>query len=121
MSTLQTPAISVDPEREGAAMDESTAGEAETLLTRLRRVEGQIRGIQRMLEEGRGCEDVLTQLAAARSALDRVGLLLMDWHIERCVLGDLPADESRVQALREALRTWTRFGLLPGAAEDLPI
>jgi hypothetical protein len=45
----------------------------------------------------------------------------MDWHIERCVLGDMPADESRVQALREALRTWTRFGLLPGAAEDLPV
>jgi DNA-binding FrmR family transcriptional regulator len=101
-------------------MDESAGSEAETLLTRLRRVEGQIRGIQRMLEEGRDCEDVFTQLAAARSALDRVGLLLMDWHIERCLLGDLPAEEPRVQALREALKMWTRFGLLPGAAEDLP-
>ena len=101
-------------------MDERSGAETETLLTRLRRVEGQVRGIQRMLEEGRGCEDVLTQLAAARSALDQVGLLLMDWHMERCVLGGLPHDEPRVQALREALKTWTRFGLLPGAAEDLP-
>jgi DNA-binding FrmR family transcriptional regulator len=101
-------------------MDERSDAETETLLTRLRRVEGQVRGIQRMLEEGRGCEDVLTQLAAARSALDQVGLLLMDWHMERCVLGDLPRDEPLVQALREALKTWTRFGLLPGAAEDLP-
>jgi CsoR family transcriptional regulator, copper-sensing transcriptional repressor len=101
-------------------MDERSGAETDTLLTRLRRVEGQIRGIQRMLEEGRGCEDVLTQLAAARSALDQVGLLLMDWHLERCVLGDLPHDEPHVQALREALKTWTRFGLLPGAAEDLP-
>jgi DNA-binding FrmR family transcriptional regulator len=101
-------------------MDEATASEAEALLTRLRRIEGQIRGIQRMLEEGRDCEDVLTQLTAARSALEQVGLLLMDRHIERCVLSGLPADEPRVQALREALKTWTRFGLLPGAAEDLP-
>jgi DNA-binding FrmR family transcriptional regulator len=101
-------------------MDERSGSETEALLTRLRRIEGQIRGIQRMLEEGRGCEDVLTQLTAARSALDQVGLLLMDWHIERCVLGGLPPDEPRVQALREALKTWTRFGLLPGAAEDLP-
>jgi DNA-binding FrmR family transcriptional regulator len=101
-------------------MDERSSSETETLLTRLRRIEGQIRGIQRMLEEGRGCEDVLTQLTAARSALDQVGLLLMDWHIERCVLGGLPPDEPRVQALREALKTWTRFRLLPGAAEDLP-
>jgi DNA-binding FrmR family transcriptional regulator len=101
-------------------MEERSSSETETLLTRLRRIEGQIRGIQRMLEEGRGCEDILTQLTAARSALDQVGLLLMDWHIERCVLGGLPSDEPRVQALREALKTWTRFGLLPGAAEDLP-
>jgi DNA-binding FrmR family transcriptional regulator len=101
-------------------MDERSSSETETLLTRLRRIEGQIRGIQRMLEEGRGCEDILTQLTAARSALDQVGLLLMDWHIQRCVLGDLPSDEPTCQALREALKTWTRFGLLPGAAEDLP-
>jgi len=100
-------------------MNEGTS-DTETLLTRLRRIEGQIRGIQRMLEEGRDCEDVLTQLTAARSALDRVGLLLMDWHIERCVLSGLPPDEPRVQALRETLKTWSRFGLLPGAAEDLP-
>ena len=101
-------------------MNETIGAQTEAILTRLRRVEGQIRGIQRMLEEGRECVDVLTQLAAARSALDRAGLLLLDWHIQRCLLGDLPSDEPRVQALREALKTWTRFGLLPGAAEDLP-
>ena len=103
----------------GAAMNDASS-ETETLLTRLRRIEGQVRGIQRMLEEGRGCEDVLTQLTAARSALDQVGLLLMEWHIERCVLSGLPPNEPWVQALREALKSWTRFGLLPGAAQDLP-
>ncbi len=100
-------------------MKDAASG-AEALLTRLRRIEGQVRGIHRMLEEGRGCEDILTQLTAARSALDQVGLLLMEWHIERCLLSGLPSDEPWVQSLREALKSWTRFGLLPGAAEDLP-
>jgi CsoR family transcriptional regulator, copper-sensing transcriptional repressor len=53
---------------------------------RLKRVEGQIRGLQRMTEEGAPCEDVLTQLLAARSALDQVGLLIMGNYIDRCVL-----------------------------------
>ncbi|MCD6519217.1 MAG: metal-sensitive transcriptional regulator [Anaerolineae bacterium] len=56
------------------------------ILKRLRRVEGQIRGIQRMIEEGRSCEEVVTQLMAARAALDRAGLLIMSQHIEQCLL-----------------------------------
>ncbi len=84
--------------------------EAEALLARLRRIEGQVRGLQRMLEEGRVCEDVLTQLMAARSSLDQVGLLIMDHHIEHCLLAsDLPNDES-LRKLQHALRTWLRFG-----------
>ena len=55
-------------------------------LRRLRRVEGQIRGIQRMIEEDRACEAIVTQLMAARAALDRVGLLVMSQHIESCLL-----------------------------------
>lgn len=82
----------------------------EAVLTRLRRIEGQIRGIQRMLEADRECEDVLTQLMAARSSLDQAGLLLMEWHITRCLLQDLPQGDPRVQELREALKAWMRFG-----------
>jgi DNA-binding FrmR family transcriptional regulator len=52
---------------------------------RLKRVEGQIRGLQRMVEEGRDCESILTQLMAARSALDRVGLLVADNFVEQCI------------------------------------
>lgn len=47
------------------------------VVIRLRRVEGQIRGLQRMIDEGDECRDIVTQLAAARSALDRVGFKLM--------------------------------------------
>ena len=54
---------------------QDTKADAEALLARLRRIEGQIRGIHRMVSEDRVCEDVLTQLMAARSGLDQVGLL----------------------------------------------
>ncbi len=82
----------------------------ENMLTRLRRIEGQVRGVQRMLEESRECEDVLTQLMAIRSGIEQVGLLMMDVHLERCLLGGFPAGSAQVQALREALRAWVRFG-----------
>ncbi|MBC7237629.1 MAG: metal-sensitive transcriptional regulator [Chloroflexi bacterium] len=59
--------------------------EKNEILARLRRVEGQIRGIQRMIEEERDCEAIVTQLMAARAALDRAGLYIMSHHIERCL------------------------------------
>ena len=64
------------------------AGEREKgeILTRLRRVEGQIRGIQRMVEDERDCEAIVTQLLAARAALDKTGMLIMGAHIERCLI-----------------------------------
>lgn len=83
--------------------------ETEALLKRLRRIEGQIRGLHRMVAEGRVCEDVLTQLMAARSSLDQVGLLLMDHHIENCLMTGLPSEEG-LRNLQQALRLWSRFG-----------
>src|ERR671915_1577300 len=55
------------------------------LLTRLRRVEGQVRGIGRMVEEDRYCIDVLTQISAIQAALDKVALGLLDGHVRHCV------------------------------------
>jgi DNA-binding FrmR family transcriptional regulator len=57
----------------------------EALRNRLRRVEGQVRGIQKMLEEGRYCVDVLTQLDAARAALARVQDQVLEAHLNHCV------------------------------------
>jgi CsoR family transcriptional regulator, copper-sensing transcriptional repressor len=57
----------------------------EEIGTRLKRVEGQVRGLQRMVEEKRECEAVLTQLIAARAALDRVGLLVVENYVEECL------------------------------------
>ncbi len=59
----------------------------EQLLGRLRRIEGQIRGIEAMVQDDRYCIDVLTQIAAARAALDKVALGLLDDHAHHCVVG----------------------------------
>ena len=54
-------------------------------VVRLRRIEGQIRGLQRMLEEGRDCDAVLTQLMAARAALDAVGRAIIQEYVDHCL------------------------------------
>lgn len=82
----------------------------EDIGRRLRRIEGQVRGIQKMLEEGRECEDMLTQTMATRSALDQVGARLMEYHLDRCLLEGFECDPERMEELRNALRLWTRFG-----------
>jgi DNA-binding FrmR family transcriptional regulator len=57
------------------------------LIKRLRRIEGQIGGIERMVAEDRYCIDVLTQISAVQAALDKVALGLLDDHAHHCVLG----------------------------------
>jgi CsoR family transcriptional regulator, copper-sensing transcriptional repressor len=65
----------------------------EQLQTRLRRVEGQVRGVQKMVDEDRYCIDVLTQIAAIQAALDKVALGLLDGHAHTCVIGAEPAEQ----------------------------
>ncbi len=61
------------------------AEDKDELLARLRRAEGQVRGIQRMVDEDEYCIDILTQIAAANSALRKVAVSLLDDHIRHCV------------------------------------
>jgi DNA-binding FrmR family transcriptional regulator len=56
------------------------------LLTRLKRIEGQVRGIERMVEDDRYCIDVITQISAVQAALDKVALGLLDGHARHCVV-----------------------------------
>jgi DNA-binding FrmR family transcriptional regulator len=60
--------------------------EKEKLINRLKRVEGQVRGIQKMIEEDRYCIDVLVQLSAIQAALKKVGFNLMEHHTKSCVV-----------------------------------
>jgi CsoR family transcriptional regulator, copper-sensing transcriptional repressor len=57
------------------------------LTKRLRRIEGQVRGVQGMVEEDRWCIDVITQISAIQAALDKVALGLLDEHARHCVMG----------------------------------
>ena len=61
--------------------------EKDALLKRLARVEGQVRGVSRMVEDDRYCIDVLTQISAVQSALEAVALGLLDDHVRHCVVG----------------------------------
>ncbi len=64
----------------------TTSGEEKKkILTRLRRIEGQTRGIQRMVEEDKYCVDIMTQIAGVQAALEQVSLLLMEKHLLHCV------------------------------------
>ena len=78
------------------------------LLPRLRRIEGQIRGISRMVEERRYCIDVIQQLTAARKALDQVSLKIMNGHINTCV-SDAIRRQDGAKKVEELMRTITRF------------
>ena len=77
-------------------------------LTRLRKVEGQIKGIQRMLEDRRYCIDVLQQLSAARHALDEVTLQVMKGHISSCVSHAI-RNRDGAEKVEELMRAIHRF------------
>jgi len=83
----------------------------EELLTRLRRVEGQVRGVQRMVEEDRWCPDVLAQVAAVQAALDAVSTGLVEDHARHCVIGGPEdAQEERTDELMAAIKRLMRRG-----------
>ena len=99
-------------------MSTTTAGESrgytatkEQLLKRLRRIQGQVGGIERMIEDDRYCIDVLTQINAARAALDKVALGLLDDHAHHCVLGGPETKkEERTEELMAAVGRMMRRG-----------
>ena len=83
----------------------------EALLKRLRRIEGQVRGVERMVEEERYCIDVVTQITAIEAALDKVALGLLEDHAQHCVIGAEPErQEERTTELMGAVRRLLRHG-----------
>lgn len=86
-------------------------GQKEQVTKRLRRVEGQVRGIEKMIDDDRYCIDVLTQISAAQAALDKVALQLMEDHAAHCVVGG-PEDlkEERTEELMGAIARLMRRG-----------
>jgi len=87
------------------------------LETRLRRIGGQVAGLERMVAEDRYCVDVLLQIAAARAALDAAGKLLLAAHVETCVADAVASGRprERQQKLDELLEVLARFGAVGGS------
>ncbi len=89
------------------------AKDKEKLRNRLRRIEGQVRGLQRMVEEEAYCVDVLTQVASVVSALEKAGMLVLKDHVEHCVResvegGDKEKADEKVEELTTAVERFLR-------------
>ena len=84
------------------------------LASRLRKIEGRVRGIEKMVAADRYCIEILTQIAAARTALERVGLEILDGHVTHCVhdaiaSGDSDAASVKSQELLEAVERFVKM------------
>jgi len=94
-------------------VDESTRKQVKA---RLRRISGQIAGIERMVDEDRYCVDILLQIAAARAALGAVGRLVLGNHVETCVAEAFRSGQARDrrEKIDELMEVFARFGSLGG-------
>ena len=83
----------------------------DALVKRLHRIEGQVRGIERMIEEERYCIDILTQIGAVSTALESLALNLLDDHVSHCVAGALASGDAAVaeEKSQELLEAVQRF------------
>ena len=83
----------------------------DAMIKRLHRIEGQVRGIERMVEEERYCVDILTQVGAVKTALESLALQLLDDHVSHCVTDALASGdpEAAAEKSRELLAAVQRF------------
>ena len=77
------------------------------IINRLRRLEGQIRGLQTMIEAGQECDAILTQVMAAKSALNQVGLHIIGHSMKRCLIDDTA--ETRDEVIDQAIATFLKY------------
>jgi len=89
------------------------AKDKDALVKRLHRIEGQVRGIERMVEDDRYCIDILTQIAAVNTALEAVALRILDDHVRHCVAGALTSGDeadaaTKTEELLEAVQRFAR-------------
>lgn len=92
-------------------MDEQNFETKEDMLKRLRRIEGQVKGIQKMIEEEKYCVDILTQVAAVRAAINKVGSLILEKHSMTCIENVVSSDdkEEALSELAKAMQSFTKF------------
>jgi len=78
------------------------------VIKRLRRIEGQVRGVQKMVEEDRYCLEILTQITAIRAALDKVGMEILDGHARGCLTAAIKSGNSDT-AIDELIKVLQRY------------
>ena len=88
----------------------SSGDDKKKILTRLRRIEGQTRGIQRMVDEDKYCVDIMTQIAGVQSALEQVSLLLMENHLLHCVTEAVQEGkgEEKISEIMDVIKRYTK-------------
>ena len=79
------------------------------LLKRLKRIEGQVRGIERMIESDRDCESIVTQLAAVRSAIESVGALVLNNYMTLCFRKGAEAESGDIDSLARVVAIWGKI------------
>jgi Uncharacterized protein conserved in bacteria len=91
--------------------DVNSTEKKEDLLKRLRRIEGQVKGIQKMIEEEQYCGDILTQISAVRAAVNKVGTLVLKNHSMSCIENLVSAEdkEKAVNDLAKTLQSFMRY------------
>jgi DNA-binding FrmR family transcriptional regulator len=89
-------------------MTEGQGISQEMLLKRLRRIEGQIRGIEKMIVGGRDCENLITQLAAVRSAIESVGALILNNYMKLCFRKGSESESTSIDSLARVVAIWGR-------------
>ena len=85
------------------------AKDKEKIQNRLRRIEGQVRGVQRMVDEEAYCVDVLTQISSIVSAMEKVGAILLKDHVEHCVKESIEKGEGADEKIEELTAAVERF------------
>jgi len=82
----------------------------EKITTRLRRIEGQTRGLQRMVEQNKYCVDIMTQISSVQAALEQVSLLLMEDHMRHCVTEAIQQGngEEKIKEVLSVIKHYTK-------------
>lgn len=96
-------------EETGVAHGYIKADDKDKLQNRLKRIEGQVRGLQRMVDEESYCIDILTQISSSVSALEKVGTLVLQDHVEHCVRHSIENREDADEKLQELTAAVERF------------
>lgn len=92
-------------------MDNKPGTSNDDILKRFKRIEGQIKGIQRMIEDEKRCFEILTQVAAVRAAVDKAGSLILEKYSMNCIENAVSSEDRKkaVEDISTAIRTFIRF------------